>query len=27
MPKLIEVWVVGDAPQKGEAPSLWTAEG
>ena len=26
MPKLIVVWVVGDAPQKGEAPSLWTAE-
>ena len=26
MPKLIEVWVVGDAPQKGEAPSLWTAK-
>ena len=27
MPKRIWVWVVGeDAPQKGEAPSLWTAE-
>jgi hypothetical protein len=27
MPKLIWVWVVGeDAPQKGEAPNLWTAE-
>lgn len=27
MPKRIWVWVVGeDAPQKGEAPNLWTAE-